>query len=107
LVTTSARSRASPSEIVKAEPSEATPLGTHASPITLPSLGEKRELVTRPSAVPSEASTAAPSVGTWPLAIVKPTSAVSVCCSAACSSAQRPMNSCSLSSLTIHGIAAL
>ena len=43
--------------------------------MTLPSCGEKRELVTWPAAAPSRTTTA-PSVGTCPLAIVKPTSAV-------------------------------
>ena len=49
-------------------PSEAIAEGTHAMPITLPSCGDQRELVTWPSVTPpSASSTAAPSVGTWPL----------------------------------------
>ena len=62
--------------------------------------------MTWPIGDPPSGSTAAPSVGTSPFASVKPTSAVSGGSSASRSSAHLPMKSWSLSSFTIHGIAA-
>jgi len=89
-----------------AAPSLASGAGTQAMPMTCPSWREWRALVTCPIGSPRLSSTAAPSVGTSPSGSVKPTSAVSLGCSAACSSAHLPMKSSSLSSLTIHGMAA-
>ena len=74
-------------------------------PITVPSWRERRDDVTWPIGPPLRQHHRALGRDVA-VAIVKPTSAVSAGCSAACSSAQRPMKSCSLSSLTIHGIAA-
>jgi hypothetical protein len=80
-VTTSARERLSPSEIVISVPSEASAAGTHAIPMTRSSCGDQRDEVTRPTAAPPGPRTAAPSVGARPLSAVKPTSAVSSSCS--------------------------
>ena len=77
------------SEIVMRAPSFASAAGTHAIPITPPSCGEKRALVTWPIGPAVSGITTAPSVGTWPFSSVKPTSAVSS--SSLCDVLERPL----------------